>query len=229
MKPELQIHPSGENAIILLVSYYNTSTCVTAVRQLQNQITELQIPGVISVRPGLDSLLLEFEDGADRKQIEKGLENLELAESTEKPSFHETMRVPVCYEPEFGIDLENVAKATRLTPEDVIQHHSFPVYKVWMIGFMPGFPYLGELSQTLQIPRKPTPDPRIPAGSVAVAEEYVGVYPFDSPGGWHVLGRTPLRLFDYRRTSPWLFQYGMQVQFYSITKEEFQIIKREEQ
>jgi KipI family sensor histidine kinase inhibitor len=96
-----------------------------------------------------------------------------------------------------------------------------------MIGFMPGFPYLGELPAELRLPRKSAPDPRLHAGSVAIAEEFVGVYPFDSPGGWHVLGRTPLQLTDYNREDPWIFRYGMSVRFFPITKMEFNNIKRE--
>ena len=83
---------------------------------------------------------------------------------------------------------------------------------------MPGFPYLGELPAELHLPRKANPDLKLPAGSVAIAEEFVGVYPFDSPGGWHVIGRTPLRLFDYKRSEPSLFHYGMSVEFYPISK-----------
>jgi inhibitor of KinA len=217
----LEIYPVGENHIILSLSYYNTSTCVSKINQLQRQ---LRIPGIRSMRPGLDCLLLELENNADLYDLKRTLQSIEVSEISETSD--EIIRIPVCYE--LGIDLENISRTIGLSKEDVKGLHSSQTYTVWMIGFMPGYPYMGELPKALQIPRKSNPDPKLPAGSVAIAEEYVGVYPFDSPGGWHVLGRTPLRLFDYRKTNPSLFHYGMKVQFYSIDNDEFEKIKRDE-
>jgi inhibitor of KinA len=217
----LEIHPVGENHIILLLSYYDTSSCVSILNQLQ---LKLKIEGIRSIRPGLDCLLLELEENVDRDALKTTLLNIEVDKITEAHS--DIVRVPVCYE--LGVDLENISRAVGLSEQEVITLHSRPTYTVWMIGFMPGYPYMGELPKALHIPRKPNPDPKLPAGSVAIAEEYVGVYPFDSPGGWHVLGRTPLRLFDYQRTKPSFFNYGMKVQFYPITKDEFEKIKSNE-
>jgi inhibitor of KinA len=210
----LEIHPVGENHIILLLSYYDTSKCVSIIRQLQRQ---LNIQGIRSIRPGLDCLLLELQETVDRDALQRTLLNVEVDEITEASG--DIVRVPVCYE--LGVDMENICKTVGLSEQEVITLHCRPTYTVWMIGFMPGYPYMGELPKALQIPRKANPDAKLAAGSVAIAEEYVGVYPFDSPGGWHVLGRTPLRLFDYQRTSPSFFNYGMKVQFYPITKDEF--------
>jgi inhibitor of KinA len=222
MTPGLQIYPLGENSIILFVSYYDTSRCVKTIADLQQQLTGLKIPEIQSIRPGMDCLLLELADDADRDRLKQSLEKIEVGEIKETPA--EIVRVPVCYEPEFATDLETISKMVGLSQEEIINIHSSQIYSVWMIGFMPGFPYLGELPKTLHIPRKSSPDPKLAAGSVAIAEEYVGVYPFDSPGGWHVLGRTPLRLFDYQRTKPSFFNYGMKVQFYPITKDEFELL-----
>jgi len=219
MNPLFEFHPLGEKAIILFLSYYDTSKCVNAVAHLQEQLTGLKIPGINSIRPGMDCLLLELADDANRDQLRQLLSKIEISEFKETSS--EVVRVPVCYEPEFASDLENISKAVGLSQKEIIDIHSSQVYSVWMIGFMPGFPYMGELPKALHIPRKSNPDAKLAAGSVAIAEEYVGVYPFDSPGGWHVLGRTPLRLFDYQRTQPSFFHYGMKVQFYPITKDEF--------
>jgi inhibitor of KinA len=217
----LEIRPVGESHIILSISYYDTSTCISKISQLQRQ---LKIQGIRSVRPGLDCLLLELEDNIDRDDLKRTLQSIELIEIRETSDG--IIKIPVCYE--LGIDLETISRTVGLSEEEVIRLHSSETYRVWMIGFMPGFPYMGELPKALHLPRKSNPDPKLPAGSVAIAEEYVGVYPFDSPGGWHVLGRTPLRLFDYRRSSPSLFYYGMKVQFYSISKDEFEKIKRDE-
>jgi inhibitor of KinA len=215
----LEIHPVGENHIILLLSYYDTSRCVSTINQLQRQ---LKVEGIKSMRPGLDCLLLELQDNVDRDALKKTLLNIQADEIKEVP--REVVRIPICYE--LGVDLEKISKTVGLTEQEVITLHSTPTYTVWMIGFMPGFPYMGELPKALQIPRKSNPDPKLAAGSVAIAEEFVGVYPFDSPGGWHVLGRTPIRLFDYQRSTPSIFNYGMKVQFYSIDKTEFEKIKQ---
>ena len=213
----LEVHPVGENHIILLLSYYDTSKCVSIINQLQRQ---LKIEGIRSMRPGLDCLLFELQDNVDRDALTRTLLNIKVDEISEVSG--EIVRVPVCYE--LGIDLENICKTVSLTKQEVINLHSASTYTVWMIGFMPGYPYMGELPKVLQIPRKPNPDTKLPAGSVAIAEEFVGVYPFDSPGGWHVLGRTPFRLFDYQRKRPSFFNYGMKVQFYPITKDEFDLL-----
>lgn len=226
MNPSLEIYPLGENAIILLLSYYDTSRCVNTVAHLQKQLAELKLPEIHSIRPGMDCLLLELTNDADRDHLRQSLAKIKLQEI--KETRVEVVRVPVCYEAEFAPDLENISKLVGLSQQEIIDIHSSQIYSVWMIGFMPGFPYMGELPKALHIPRKSNPDAKLAAGSVAIAEEYVGVYPFDSPGGWHVLGRTPLRLFDYRQPRPSLFDYGMKVQFYSIDKDEFEKIKHDE-
>ena len=222
----MQIQPFGENAVILSISYDNTSTAVSHIRKILDKIQASNIPGITSIRPGLDCLLIEFQDQAVPGMIEKALKDFHPPASVESSS-NEIVRIPVCYDSEFGTDLSSVASQTRLPVESIVKLHSSHIYSVWMIGFMPGFPYLGELPAELHLPRKATPDAKLPAGSVAIAEEFVGVYPFDSPGGWHVIGRTPLRLFDYKRSDPSLFRYGMTVEFYPISKDEFDQLKKE--
>jgi KipI family sensor histidine kinase inhibitor len=220
----VQIQPLGENAVILLLSYDDTSKSVAAVRQVYRKIKDATISGITSLRPGLDCLLVEFEDPAVPERLETELQNFKPSTNFDAES-GEIVRIPICYDPEFGTDLSSVSKQTGMSVELVVKLHASAVYKVWMIGFMPGFPYLGKLPSELHLPRKAMPDPKLPAGSVAIAEEFIGVYPFDSPGGWHVLGRTPLRLADYYRSDPWLFHYGMTVQFYPVTKIEFEQLK----
>ena len=226
MNPTFEIRPLGENAVLLFLSYYETSRCVNTIGFLQNKLAELKLPEIRSIRPGMDCLLLKLEDDADRNHLKQSLLQIELRESKETSS--EVVRVPICYDPEFAVDLESISKALGQSQEEIIDLHSSHIYSVWMIGFMPGYPYMGALPKALQLPRKSNPDVKLAAGSVAIAEEYVGVYPFDSPGGWHVLGRTPITLFDHQRSRPSFFHYGMKVQFYSITKNEFEQMKHNE-
>jgi KipI family sensor histidine kinase inhibitor len=114
-----------------------------------------------------------------------------------------------------------VERLTGLRREEIVEIHSGAIYDVWLLGFMPGFPYLGSLDLRLRIPRKIRPDLAVPAGSVAIAEEFTGVYPADSPGGWHVIGRTPNKLVDFTKSPPWLFDYGMRIQIQPISRNEF--------
>ncbi len=123
------------------------------------------------------------------------------------------LSIPVCYGGEYGPDLDIVSAHTGLNSEEVIAQHTSQTYLVYMMGFMPGFPYLGGLRPSLATPRKATPRNLVTQGSVGIAGEQTGVYPLDSPGGWQLIGRTPLRLFDPKSEKPILLQSGQQVRF----------------
>jgi inhibitor of KinA len=219
----MEIVQSGEQAVVLSVSYKKTRDSVSTIRHILEWIRENRHPAIVELRPGLDSLLIEYLPDASFQAWLQALSQLDLDPSF-LPSKGEVCVVPICYD--FGYDLPKISMETGLTPEEIIQIHSGAEYQVWMIGFMPGFPYMGELRSELQLERKKNPDAMIPAGSVAIAEEYIGIYPFDSPGGWHVVGRTPWKILDYSRTVPWTFEYGMKVRFQAISTEEFERMKR---
>ncbi|WP_347160063.1 5-oxoprolinase subunit PxpB [Pontibacter chitinilyticus] len=136
------------------------------------------------------------------------------------------VEIPVCYGGTCGPDLAFVARLHKLSQQEVIQLHTSAAYKVYMLGFSPGFPYLGGMQEKLATPRKETPSPRIPAGTVGIAGNQTGIYPSETPGGWQLIGRTPLLLFDAYREAPSLLQAGDEVRFYAITKKEFE--KRKE-
>ncbi|HEX2779923.1 MAG TPA: 5-oxoprolinase subunit PxpB [Gemmatimonadaceae bacterium] len=131
------------------------------------------------------------------------------------------VEIPVCYEGELAPDLEEVARHTGMSSRDVVRLHSAAEYVVHMIGFVPGFPYLGGLDARLATPRRAEPRTRVPAGSVGIGGAQTGVYPIASPGGWQLIGRTPLRLFDARRESPSLLHVGDRVRFRVVTRREF--------
>lgn len=211
----------GEQTLVLQLSYERTADCVSRIQKIFRELRARNIPEIVSVRPGLDSIAIEYQEGfaatellAEMKATVDSLPGL--------PQALQTYTIPVCYEPPFSRDLERVARSCALSVPEVIELHSSATYDVWMMGFMPGFPYLGELPEALQLPRKAKPDPHIPAGSVAIAEEYCGVYPFDSPGGWHILGRTPIPLMNYRHSQPWTFQYDTRVRFVPVSLQEYQ-------
>ncbi|PFJ14991.1 kinase [Bacillus cereus] len=129
--------------------------------------------------------------------------------------------IPVCYGGEYGPDLEEVAHYQGLQVEDVIRIHSETTYFVYMLGFTPGFPYLGGLPKELETPRKETPRLQIASGSVGIGGNQTGIYPLETPGGWHIIGRTPISLFNPTVESPTYIQSGMYLRFIPITKEEY--------
>jgi inhibitor of KinA len=133
--------------------------------------------------------------------------------------------VPVVYGGEYGPDLKSVARCHGLTQKNVVKLHSERDYRVYMIGFVAGFPYLGEVADEIATPRLETPRLRVPAGSVGIAEKQTGIYPCDAPGGWQIIGRTPMRLFNPRRQPPATLRAGDTVRFEPISKNEFKKIE----
>ncbi len=124
--------------------------------------------------------------------------------------------VPACYEGEFAPDLAEVARLTGLTPNEVVALHSGTRFHVYMLGFLPGFPYMGDLPLQLVLPRRADPRLRVPAGSISIATSLTAIYPYESPGGWHLIGATPIRMFDPERPNPALFAPGDAVKFQPI-------------
>jgi inhibitor of KinA len=129
--------------------------------------------------------------------------------------------VPVAYGGDLGPDLEDVARRIGSTPEEVIALHASREYRVYVVGFVPGFAYMGTVDPRLALPRRDSPRTRVPAGSVAIAAGQTGIYPIETPGGWHILGRTPVRPFDPTRAEPVLFRPGDRVRFIPISRDEF--------
>ena len=131
-----------------------------------------------------------------------------------------TIKIPVVYGGEFGPDLEWVAEYHSIAPETVIGFHTQSIYRVYMIGFTPGYPYLGELPEAIATPRRETPRTNVPKGSVGIAQKQTGIYSVDSPGGWQIIGWTPVDLFDPEKKPPSLLLMGDRVHFFAITAEE---------
>ena len=130
-------------------------------------------------------------------------------------------KIPVCYDEDIAPDLTAYAEQVGLSIKEIVALHTRPVYPVYFIGFLPGFPYLTGLDRRLHLDRKNTPSRKIDAGSVAIGGKQTGIYPQESPGGWHIIGRTPKRIFDVRKDVPALFKAGDTITFYEISKKEF--------
>lgn len=136
-----------------------------------------------------------------------------------------TVEVPVCYEPVFALDMEEVAAATRLSAHSIQRMHASAKHWVLMVGFSPGQPYIGGLDPKLSVPRRATPRTRMPMGSVAIANAQTAVYPYETPGGWSIIGRTPLTVFDPARDPASLFAPGDRVRFIAVSRTEFEKLK----
>jgi len=155
-----------------------------------------------------------------RKQLETAFQK-----STTNNIIKTNIEIPVCYDPFFGIDLPVMAQQKKLSVEQIIHMHASAIYNVYMLGFLPGFAYMGTVNYLIAKPRLPTPRIHVAAGSIGIAGNQTGIYPFDSPGGWNIIGRTPLPLFDATKENPCSLQPGNTVQFIPITKVAFEHYK----
>ena len=185
------------------------------------------IAGALEVLPTYCSVSIYFDEAICQISLLKDLAQKALQKSeeekTESTDSARTITIPVCYEDkEFAPDLEKVALHAKLSKEEVIKLHSSSDYLIYMMGFLPGFPYLGGMNPRLETPRLETPRTKIPAGSVAIGGAQTGLYPVESPGGWNIIGRTPLRLFDVKRKPFFLYEAGDKIRFLPITREEFE-------
>jgi len=193
------------------------------VRRVNFAIQSEALPGILETVPTYRSLLVLYDPLIlCINPLKKKLESIE--EGLQESPFPEPKltRIPVVYGGEFGPDLESVAEYHHSEPDEIIRLHCSRAYLIYLIGFMPGFPYMGELPEGLVTPRLKTPRLSVPAGTVAIAQKQTGIYSMDSPGGWQLLGRTPVRMFDPGKDPPAYLRMGDRVQFYPIGEKEFE-------
>ncbi len=189
---------------------------------LKLAIEAADIPGITESVPTYRSLLVYFEPlRISASELQETICRLHHSTTVHELPKHKLVEIPMTYGGESGPDLELVANHNNLSTKEVVQIHSRARYLIYMIGFMPGFPYLGGLSPKIAAPRKTTPRLKIPAGSVGIAGNQTGIYPTESPGGWQIIGRTPLKLFEPSREPPALLRAGDFLTFVRITPEEF--------
>lgn len=193
--------------------------------KLKAAIGTLEFEGITDIVLSYTSLIVYFDVmKTDVKKLKDALKELDLNDLTEDGYSYKVIKIPVCYGGEFGPDIESF-KENGLTPDDVIDMHSNKEYLVYMLGFMPGFPFLGGLDEALYKARLDSPRTKIPAGSVGIGGQQTGMYPFDSPGGWNLLGRTPIPLYDSSRESAILYEAGDRIVYTSIDEQEYYRIK----
>lgn len=182
------------------------------------------IPAYSSISVYFDVLLLRKKIPLEIKVYEwinNELHNLMRIDHPTTPAEKNIIRIPVCYDDEFAIDVLWISEQKKISKEDIIHLHHSKQYRVYMLGFLPGFAYMGQVDEAIEIPRKPQPQ-LIPAGSVGIAGRQTGIYPLHSPGGWQIIGRTPLSMFDKNKKKCCLLSAGDYLEFFPITKNEFE-------
>ena len=234
MKSAYSIFPLGDNAILIDFGNELNENVNQKLLAIFRKIKDQNLPGVLDVVPAYSSLTIHYDvmkifDKARGKSVFDIITDQlkKIVEDDAEISFEENRKIsiPVCYDDEFGLDLIYLANEKKLSVEEVIQLHTAKTYRVYMIGFLPGFAYMGTVDQRIQMPRKENPRTNVKAGSVGIAGAQTGIYPLQSPGGWQIIGRTPMQLFNKEKTEPVLLQPGDEIEFFSISKHEFRDYK----
>jgi inhibitor of KinA len=220
--PSVRFQFASDQSILVYFGQEISREAHERVRKLLRLLELEPLPGVRNLHPAYCSLLVNFDAVRFRhqemvSQLRRYVERMASANLPEP----RLVEIPVSYGGEFGPDLEEVATLHGLTPKQVIELHSSTTYLVYFLGFAPGFAYLGELPEALVTPRLGTPRKRVPAGSVGIAGNQTGVYPFATPGGWRLLGRTPLAMFQADRPGLSLVSTGDHVRFVPISTKDF--------
>jgi len=214
--------PASDQSLLVYLGNQISPQTHDRVRRLLKLLELEPIAGVLNLHPAYCSLLVKFDPRKLRHAKLEGILSRYIKRLAGVPlPPPRQLEIPVCYGHDFGPDLADVSALHGLTPERAIELHSSATYLVYFLGFVPGFAYLGELPEALITPRLPTPRAKVPAGSVAIAGNQTGVYPFVTPGGWRLLGRTPLRLFRSSQDSLSLLSIGDRVRFTPISRERF--------
>lgn len=232
----LQLYPLGDRAVTVQFGDSIDEATLAKVRVFSSYLEHHPFPGFVEQVPAFATVTVYYDPWLVSEQglynpytrVTEQLQHiLKVARKNDKAARQRVVDIPVCYNGAFGPDLEYVARHTKLTPQQVIASHTRGKYQVYMIGFAPGFPYLGGMAKKLATPRKQNPRPAIPAGSVGIAGGQTGVYPIETPGGWQLIGRTPLQLFNPQRQQPSLLQAGDLVRFVSISETEYWRLKQQ--
>lgn len=224
---ELKYFPAGDTAFIIKAGDEISGEINATVRKILLRLENEKIAGVTDFIPSYNELMVCYDPSVTGfrelssllKSCSSGIDGVDLPLSP-------VIDVPVHYGGEYGPDIQFVADINKISEEEVVEIHTSAVYLVFMLGFTPGFCYLGGMDPRIATPRRETPRLTIPAGAVGIAGNQTGIYPIESPGGWQLIGRTPFRLFDPCRKPEFLFRAGDRIRFVSVTAKEYEDILR---
>ncbi|MCJ8010094.1 5-oxoprolinase subunit PxpB [Lederbergia wuyishanensis] len=226
----ISFSPLGDSAIVIEFGENINLETNNRILEMNQAITNQPFLGFIEAVPAYTTLTCFYDPvcvgtGFPYETVKKELEQRVYSLSTFNKRNEKIIDIPVCYENDYSMDIEYVASYNGLTKKEVIHFHSETLYHVYFLGFAPGFPFLGGMNEKIATPRRPAPRLKVPKGAVGIAGKQTGVYPFESPGGWQIIGRTPLELFNPDRTPPSLLLPGDKVRFTPISKQEFDLLE----
>jgi inhibitor of KinA len=225
------ILPLGDSALILSFGNVIDENINKKILVLFHKIKSLSLNGVKDIVPSYSSLAIHYDvfivkqkSLTNKTAFEIIAEEIKIiAEENDQIdlSYSRKIKVPVCYAEKYALDMNEISLEKKLSATEIISLHTGKKYRVYMIGFLPGFAYMGKVDDKLIMPRKAQPRLKVEAGYVGIAGKQTGIYPLTSPGGWQIIGKTPLKLFDKEIKDPVLFQPGDEIEFYSISEDEF--------
>lgn len=225
---DVRFRRAGEECLIVEFHQEISEQINRRVMELAKNLRNRPVLGIVDMIPAYCTLLINYNPLTVSREalISDIKKRLSLPEGKEE-TVGRVVEIPVCYGRYFGPDLRSVADYAGLSPKEVIRIHSGRDYRIYMMGFLPGFPYLGGLDQRIASPRLAVPRTKIPAGSVGIGGAQTGIYPLASPGGWQLIGRTPLAVYDPLREEPFLYRAGDSIRFIPIDPEEYYDLRRQ--
>jgi len=214
------IKPASDRSIIIEFGNDILEQAHSQIVYYSNVLLNSYSSGISNISPAYNSILVRLKDGIAMSHMIKNIKEIFEDKSNIKDSPTNTIKIPVCYEKEYAPDMERVMKYTGLSKNTIIEKHVSAQYLVYFLGFSPGFPYIGGMDKSLITPRLKSPRTKVPAGSVAIGGKQTGIYPMQSPGGWNIIGRTHLTLFEWNDIENMPIKMGCKIEFYSISKDE---------
>lgn len=226
----VRIVPVGDTGLVVMFEQEISRKTGTLVRSLSLLLEEKKksIKGIIEIVPTFCTVMVYYDcltisSGKLTRIINEAVSRCGEEEGVASSKCYE---IPVCYEGDFAPDMKNVELHTGLSAKEIIRRHTEPNYMIYMLGFLPGFAYLGGLDEKLETPRLDSPRTKIPAGAVGIGGNQTGIYPLDSPGGWQLIGRTPVKPYDAKRDKPVLYEAGEFIHFCEISLKEYEDISK---
>ena len=230
-----RILPMGDCCLMIELGQKIDLEINRTVQSIAKYLLDHPLNGVVDIVPAFTTVAIHYRPDAFAKgdllpyqQLTEEIETILEKDFGQSEADSRVIDIPVCYGGEYGEDLDDVAAKCKLSPDEVIRIHGESPHMIFMLGFAPGFPYIGGLDPRLSLPRRQTPRTSVPGGSVAITGTQSAVYPMQLPGGWNLIGRTPLKLFDFKGEQPCLLQPGDRVRFVPISPEQFKSIQEQQ-